>query len=406
MSGERHVLSGAVFGLIAGLMLAQVAGDNAVKVAINHLDDQQPVANVRVVVSGVESRTGNSTASNGDGEVTLPIPPYDPAAPYIVVVTGWVIVAPCNENTPGRITLPKAGNRVSLEVLKVGDKRLLGKEEIGCLLVQYAAHFRPDQPPQIQVPKPPKIKGAVEYPSALPAYRLGFFQSINQGNSGSEIQPGEFSPEFSLDQKAKELHISKSNLEKAIDAWIKSATEPYDVALGAVYRGDFAKASLAISEAIQSPAWQSSGNPLHKLIVRARAEHEQGNQAAAEKDLQDVLKMDSENPIARSDLAIVRAKRKRVESAPSTFPGSILAPSDAGRKPALATTPTGRNPTPTPLNATPAGQPEAAGAERAHAAVEEKKTSAARKTETKEKATRAAKTKSMKTAAKKTMPRI
>jgi hypothetical protein len=114
------------------------------------------------------------------------------------------------------------------------------------------------------------------------------------------------------------MGFSKPQLQAAIVEWGKSAVEPYDLGLTAIYYGRYREAEMWFTKSIESPETSEQWRLNNRLMCRARVRWELRNYEGAESDLNKLLETNRQSRIARRDLEIVRAAKNKAAS-PAAF---------------------------------------------------------------------------------------
>ena len=270
-------------------------------------------------IAQTEIRTdrGASDVTTDTGKFGFPlVPPLKIGFPVIFYVTGWAVVEPC-ASVRGRTYLPHPdADEIMVRALRKGDKRLLSRGPIACIMVQKAAQFvrpaRPLPPTGLKV----KVSSLVNQIDPMASFvgeqnAFGLYPYATIVVSAFSLAPSslsegqDLSDDF-LQEQSTDMGFSPDQLSAAILEWIKSATDPYELGLAAFYEGRYSDASRLIQESITA----SPKGPIDRYVSLARAEYEQKHYDAARSALSYALSAHPDDPLLLQDAeAIDRAQK-------------------------------------------------------------------------------------------------
>lgn len=283
--------------------------------------DGDPVAQTEVRVEGSGS---DITKPSGEFKITVG-PPLGPGMVATFYVSGWVIIDPYVLER-GRTYLPAPeAEPIHIKVLRKKDPRLLLGDSVRRILEEKSSRF-PAKPTPTGRPRswlqrekrPVFVRGVT--PSASER-TVGTTRDVGlvfaAYSINTPVHPAEpvqdelrdaAAPEDDefLEQQAKELGFTEDQLKAAIDRWVKTANDPYDKGLAALYEHRYREASYYLTEGIA----YSPGAFYERYVPLARAEFEQAHYAAAEFALRNPLAVHGDDPIILNDLQIVTLKAK------------------------------------------------------------------------------------------------
>ncbi len=281
-----------------------------------------------VAQTEIRTNTGASDVTTDSGGFGLPlVPPLKVGFPVIFYVTDWSVVEPC-VLARGRTYLPDPeAEEITVRALRKGDKRLLSRGSIGCIVMQKAAQFvrpiRPAPPTGLKItvsglfnPSEPAGSQIVKpnlfhlYPYAtivgstfllLPSSRYSLLST-----KSVSLDEGQDSPDDFLQDQAMELGFTTEQLSNAIKEWGKSATDPYEQGLAALYEQRYLDASRLILESINA----SPKGPIDRYVSLARAEYEQKHYDAARSALDVALAAHPDDPLLLQNLEAINRAQK------------------------------------------------------------------------------------------------
>ena len=286
--------------------------------------DGLPVGRATVSIDG---RVVDTTGDSGGFHTPLQ-PPLRVGFPVIFTVVGWVVIDPCSGDR-GREYLPDPDAEViNLKVLRPRDPRLLKTVGMTCLLTANSSRLPAPKKKIAGVPgaslrsdDPTSFAGAVlpALPGIWDSRGAGPFEFPAPGPTGPFLLPAAYHPPFQaqsspadsshlppqvddafLAEQAKELGFSTDEIKAAITNFSKSAEDPWQKGLVAIYEGRFAEAVGLIHKSIEA-----SPSDIDRYVPLGYAEYMQGHYAAAEAALRKVLAVHPNDPLLLTNLGTV-----------------------------------------------------------------------------------------------------
>jgi tetratricopeptide (TPR) repeat protein len=338
--------------LFCSLALARaLAGDPTghTYVGLVQTDNGGPVAHVNV---GIHNFGNTTTTDNGDFKLLDPTSQLKVGYLYIFYVEDWVVTDPYVHER-GQTYLPDPGaGSISLRVLPRGDRRLLSGTSIQQMLTEKTSHIQPkpksgEVPPE--VPNPPRvpISDRLLSPLAIYAetdrlddaarfsnsvqliswfehpYRLGSANLAPQQAESSLSQNPEKLPSTDsfLFEQSRATGIAAEAIASAIQAWSRSAVQPYQVGLVALNEERYSEAISYFKKSIAL----SPSDLDNKNTSLASAEYHHGDYAAAEDLYRKLLTSHPLDAVLMNRLAVVLLQEGKYSEAEILFKNAISA---------------------------------------------------------------------------------
>lgn len=312
-------LKTASCALLLAITLEAAPQTKSVYGTVHSLEDA-PVAQTEI---HTDLGPSNVTTDSGSFEFRVE-PPLQVGFPVIFYVTGWAIVRPCDSLARSRVYLPspEAKEEIKLVAVKKGDKRLLERDSVGCIIIQKAAQFvRPRRPSP-----PTNLKSTVSglfhssdssqnefdgvhlfqlcpYAAIVgPIFSLPHGERYSlEGTKSVSRQENQDSADEYLQEQATELGFPIEQLSSAIKEWSESATDPYERGLAAYYERRYGEAIRLILESINA----SAQGPNDRYVALARAEYEEKNYVDARAALVVALAAHPKDPLLLQNLEAI-----------------------------------------------------------------------------------------------------